>query len=162
MQSSLGADQLAWLINDLARVNRAVTPWVTVSWHQPPVSSSLMPSLAAVLSWCDKVSALHQRLLVSGCCEVSSGSCAVGSLYNALVMCFLSCFDALRLAVVVKILCSLQYNSYTTHYKESECLRQMVEPFLYNFGVDVVFHGGALSIVSHTGCSALHRTGVSH
>ena len=36
-----------------------------------------------------------------------------------------------------------QYNSYTTHYKEAECLRQMVEPFLYNFGVDVVFHGAA-------------------
>ena len=35
----------------------------------------------------------------------------------------------------------MQYNSYTTHYKEAECLRQQVEPFLYNFGVDVVFHG---------------------
>ena len=35
----------------------------------------------------------------------------------------------------------MQYNSYTTHYKEAECLRQMVEPFLYNFGVDIVFHG---------------------
>lgn len=39
LQSALGADQLAWLLNDLARVNRAVTPWVTVSWHQPPVRS---------------------------------------------------------------------------------------------------------------------------
>ena len=36
---------------------------------------------------------------------------------------------------------SLQYNSYTTHFKEAECLRQQVEPFLYNFGVDIVFHG---------------------
>ena len=40
LQSALGADQLAWLLNDLARVNRAVTPWVTVSWHQPPVRSA--------------------------------------------------------------------------------------------------------------------------
>ena len=36
---------------------------------------------------------------------------------------------------------SVQYNSYSTHYKEAECLRQQVEPFLYNFGVDIVFHG---------------------
>ena len=36
---------------------------------------------------------------------------------------------------------AVQYNSYTTHYKEAECLRQMVEPFLYNYGVDIVFHG---------------------
>ena len=41
---------------------------------------------------------------------------------------------------------AVQYNSYTTHYKEAECLRQMVEPFLYNFGVDVVFHGTACSV----------------
>lgn len=38
LQSALGAEQFSWLLNDLARVNRAVTPWVTVSWHQPPVS----------------------------------------------------------------------------------------------------------------------------
>ncbi|KAK9902776.1 hypothetical protein WJX75_005806 [Coccomyxa subellipsoidea] len=68
-QSTLGAVQLSWLLNDLARVNRAVTPWVVVGWHQPP------------------------------------------------------------------------YNSYSTHYKEAECLRQMVEPFLYNYGVDIVMHG---------------------
>lgn len=42
LQSALGADQLSWLLNDLARVNRAVTPWVTVSWHQPPVSSQAL------------------------------------------------------------------------------------------------------------------------
>lgn len=36
---------------------------------------------------------------------------------------------------------AVQYNSYTTHFKEAECLRQMTEPFLYNYGVDVVFHG---------------------
>ncbi len=39
----------------------------------------------------------------------------------------------------------VQYNSYTTHFKEAECLRQQVEPFLYNFGVDIVFHGECLS-----------------
>ena len=41
----------------------------------------------------------------------------------------------------------VQYNSYTTHYKEAECLRQMVEPFLYNFGVDIVFHGAAQACI---------------
>ena len=41
---------------------------------------------------------------------------------------------------------AVQYNSYTTHYKEAECIRQMVEPFLYNFGVDVVFHGEYLGL----------------
>ncbi|CAL8468194.1 g7733 [Coccomyxa elongata] len=59
-QSTLGANQFSWLLNDLARVNRAVTPW---------------------------------------------------------------------------------YNSYQIHYKEAECLRQTVEPFLYNYGVDIVVHG---------------------
>ncbi|EIE19892.1 Metallo-dependent phosphatase [Coccomyxa subellipsoidea C-169] len=68
-QSTLGAVQLSWLLNDLKRVNRAVTPWVVVGWHQPP------------------------------------------------------------------------YNSYSVHYKEAECLRQTLEPFLYNYGVDVVMHG---------------------
>ncbi|BDA42117.1 Purple acid phosphatase 15 [Coccomyxa sp. Obi] len=68
-QSTLGAEQFSWFLNDLARVNRAVTPWVIVGWHQPP------------------------------------------------------------------------YNSYSVHYKEAECLRQMVEPFLYNYGVDIVVHG---------------------
>jgi predicted phosphodiesterase len=67
--SAIGANQLSWLLNDLARVNRAVTPWVVVTWHQPT------------------------------------------------------------------------YNSYSTHYKEADCLRQMVEPFLYNAGVDIVMHG---------------------
>ena len=42
-QSALGADQLSWLLNDLARVDRSVTPWVTVSWHQPPVSFPNQP-----------------------------------------------------------------------------------------------------------------------
>ena len=27
------------------------------------------------------------------------------------------------------------------HYKEADCLRQMIEPFLYNAGVDIVVHG---------------------
>lgn len=48
----------------------------------------------------------------------------------------------------------LQYNSYQTHYKEAECLRQMVEPFLYNFGVDVVFHGEPYHYpVNHASCT---------
>ena len=50
-QSALGADQLSWLLNDLARVNRAVTPWVTVSWHQPPVSP-LIPLTALLINFC--------------------------------------------------------------------------------------------------------------
>lgn len=39
LQSALGAAQLSWLLNDLARVNRAVTPWIIVTWHQPVVSA---------------------------------------------------------------------------------------------------------------------------
>ena len=34
-----------------------------------------------------------------------------------------------------------QYNTYSTHYRETDCLRQMTEPFLYNAGVDIVLHG---------------------
>lgn len=41
VQSTLGANQFSWLLNDLARVNRAVTPWVIVGWHQPPVRPPL-------------------------------------------------------------------------------------------------------------------------
>jgi hypothetical protein len=37
MQTALGAEQLSWLLNDLARINRAVTPWVLAAWHGPPV-----------------------------------------------------------------------------------------------------------------------------
>ena len=54
---------------------------------------------------------------------------------------------------------AVQYNSYTTHYKEAECLRMMVEPFLYNFGVDIVFHGApqqsstSLPCINHPGQS---------
>ena len=50
MQSALGADQLSWLLNDLARVDRSVTPWVTVSWHQPPVSFPNQPLSAVQLN----------------------------------------------------------------------------------------------------------------
>ena len=35
----------------------------------------------------------------------------------------------------------VQYNTYSTHYKETDCLREMVEPFMYNVGVDIVLHG---------------------
>jgi len=33
------------------------------------------------------------------------------------------------------------YNSYSTHYKEFECGRLMIEPYLYANGVDIVMHG---------------------
>ena len=33
------------------------------------------------------------------------------------------------------------YNSYSTHYKEFECGRQEIEPYLYANGVDIVLHG---------------------
>lgn len=39
LQSAIGANQLNWLLNDLAAVNRAVTPWVIVTWHQPTYNS---------------------------------------------------------------------------------------------------------------------------
>ena len=67
--STFGYDQFSWFLNDIGRVNRAVTPWVIVAWHQPP------------------------------------------------------------------------YNSYSTHYKEFECGRLQIEPFLYANGVDLVLHG---------------------
>lgn len=44
------------------------------------------------------------------------------------------------------VICILQYNSYSVHYKEAECLRQTLEPFLYNYGVDVVMHGLSPSV----------------
>ena len=34
-----------------------------------------------------------------------------------------------------------QYNTYSTHYKEVDCLREQIEPFLYNVGVDIILHG---------------------
>ena len=71
--STFGYDQFSWFLNDIARVNRAVTPWVIVAWHQPP------------------------------------------------------------------------YNSYSTHYKEFECGRLQIEPYLYANGVDIVLHGAACS-----------------
>jgi 3',5'-cyclic AMP phosphodiesterase CpdA len=33
------------------------------------------------------------------------------------------------------------YNSYSTHYKEFECGRLMIEPYLYANGVDIIMHG---------------------
>lgn len=50
---------------------------------------------------------------------------------------------------------SVQYNSYATHYKEAECLRQQTEPFLYNFGVDIVFHGKHLAYYCARGSCAI-------
>ena len=57
-----GSPQAAWLAADLARVDRALTPWVVVAWHQPfansnkahpmategaPIQAALEPILAA-------------------------------------------------------------------------------------------------------------------
>ena len=53
------------------------------------------------------------------------------------------------------VMCILQYNSYSVHYKEAECLRQTLEPFLYNYGVDVVMHGLSPSVI--TSSSFSHR-----
>ncbi|KAK9802602.1 hypothetical protein WJX73_000292 [Symbiochloris irregularis] len=33
------------------------------------------------------------------------------------------------------------YSSYTTHYKETECMRQAMEPLLYEAGADIIFNG---------------------
>ena len=38
------------------------------------------------------------------------------------------------------------YNSYSTHYKEFECGRLQIEPYLYANGVDIVMHGAAQSM----------------
>ena len=41
-----GSAQLAWLQDDLARVNRSATPWVIVAFHQPYVNSNTAHSRA--------------------------------------------------------------------------------------------------------------------
>ena len=33
------------------------------------------------------------------------------------------------------------YNSYSSHYQEFECMRQHMEDLLYEYGVDLAFHG---------------------
>ena len=37
LQSTLGAEQLSWFLNDIARINRTQTPWVIATWHAPVV-----------------------------------------------------------------------------------------------------------------------------
>ena len=41
-----GSAQLLWLKGDLARVDRGVTPWVVVGFHQPFVNSNMAHSMA--------------------------------------------------------------------------------------------------------------------
>ena len=103
MQSVLGAAQLSWFLNDLARVNRAVTPWVLVSFHQPVVRA-----LPPCRTHAPAPRTAAQRPVQHGA--------------DASVLC-------------------LQYNSYSIHYKEADCLRQQIEPFMYNVGVDIIMHG---------------------
>lgn len=62
-------EQYRWLSEDLAHVDRSVTPWVIALTHPP---------------W---------------------------------------------------------YNSYKSHYREFECMRQSMEDLLYKYGVDVMIHG---------------------
>ena len=40
------------------------------------------------------------------------------------------------------------YNSYSTHYKEFECGRLEIEPYLYANGVDIVMHGAATQLMT--------------
>ena len=46
------------------------------------------------------------------------------------------------LITCLHVLLCAQYNTYSTHYRETDCIREMLEPFLYNTGVDIVLHGG--------------------
>ncbi|XP_023006281.1 LOW QUALITY PROTEIN: purple acid phosphatase 15-like [Cucurbita maxima] len=62
-------DQYKWLEQDLAKVNRKVTPWLVATWHPP---------------W---------------------------------------------------------YSTYTSHYREAECMRVAMEDLLYKYKVDLVFNG---------------------
>jgi acid phosphatase type 7 len=41
-----GSAQIAWLTSDLKRVDRAITPWVVVAFHQPFVNSNMAHSMA--------------------------------------------------------------------------------------------------------------------
>ena len=52
-----------------------------------------------------------------------------------------------------------QYNTYSTHYKEVDCLREQIEPFLYNAGVDIILHGARPRGMQHPTRSApaVHR-----
>ena len=36
-QDTLGAEQLSWFLNDIARINRTQTPWIIAAWHAPVV-----------------------------------------------------------------------------------------------------------------------------
>jgi hypothetical protein len=79
-QDTLGAEQLSWFLNDLARVNRTNTPWVIVAWHAPSVRAPCCPALPGGLPGCScmHVLCLHTadslELLRSlwGCAEQSS------------------------------------------------------------------------------------------
>ena len=51
------------------------------------------------------------------------------------------------------------YNSYSTHYKEFECGRQEIEPYLYANGVDIVMHGALCPVGAICSSQAPHACG---
>jgi hypothetical protein len=69
--------QYNWLVQDLANVDRTVTPWLVAAWHPP---------------W---------------------------------------------------------YNSYSSHYREVECMRLQMEDLLYSYRVDIVFSGHVSAMLFH-------------
>lgn len=99
VQSTLGANQLSWLLNDLARVNRAVTPWVVVGWHQPPVrlldeyvwldSACTATALVDGVSW-----EIEMSLLIWVLYNNISAQCR--NIYRQAHMCFMSAVQLVR------------------------------------------------------------------
>jgi hypothetical protein len=70
-------EQYNWLLQDLANVDRTLTPWLVAAWHPP---------------W---------------------------------------------------------YNSYSSHYREVECMRLQMEDLLYSYRVDIVFSGHVSAMLFH-------------
>ncbi len=59
-----------------------------------------------------------------------------------------------------------RYNTYASHFKENECMRQLYEPLLLQYSVDIVFNGHVHSYertkpvadnkVDDGGCAPMH------
>ncbi|CAF1499345.1 unnamed protein product [Adineta steineri] len=55
--------QINWLINDLARVNRSVTPWVIVQCHRPWKGSAAKQTIAGIVNYPQCQAAFEQILI---------------------------------------------------------------------------------------------------
>jgi acid phosphatase type 7 len=86
-----GSEQAAWLVSDLARVNRSYTPWVIVGMHRPMYDSTfnaLLPEQAATreilepvfeAGGVDLVLTAHVHDYQSMHCRIYNGTCRGGA-----------------------------------------------------------------------------------